>query len=182
MKHAAAAACLILGLGGCESVRDAVGLNKNPPDEFAVMTRAPLSVPPTFDLQPPRPGMDRPQEVSTDQQAKKARLGGRYRPQGHAGSTPAETAFLQRAGAVQGNTDVRAVLDRENADLQRLRDDPVDRVLHADELARKQQPVIRSAAELQRIRAAKAQGQAVTGSEAKTQPVREKSLWDRLFR
>ena len=34
------------------------------PDEFAVVTRAPLSMPPDYGLRPPRPGAARPNETS----------------------------------------------------------------------------------------------------------------------
>lgn len=45
-----------LALCGCETIRDAAGLDKKPPDEFAVLTKAPLVVPPDYNLKPPRPG------------------------------------------------------------------------------------------------------------------------------
>ena len=37
------------------------------PDEFAVESRAPLTVPPDFDLRPPEPGAPRPQEKTAKQ-------------------------------------------------------------------------------------------------------------------
>ena len=43
-------------LGGCGGFRDAVGLNKRAPDEFAVVSKAPLVIPPDYGLRPPRPG------------------------------------------------------------------------------------------------------------------------------
>lgn len=49
-------------LSGCGEVRNALGYDKKPPDEFAVIARAPLSVPPNFQLRPPEPGARRPQE------------------------------------------------------------------------------------------------------------------------
>lgn len=45
-----------LALSGCQTIRDAAGLEKAPPDEFAVLTKAPLVVPPDYNLKPPRPG------------------------------------------------------------------------------------------------------------------------------
>ena len=42
------------------------------PDEFAVESRAPLTIPPDFDLRPPAPGATRPQEVSAASKAKTA--------------------------------------------------------------------------------------------------------------
>ena len=43
-------------LTGCQSLRDAAGLGKQSPDEFAVTTKAPLVIPPDFNLRPPRAG------------------------------------------------------------------------------------------------------------------------------
>ncbi len=43
-------------LSGCDTMRRAAGLNKKSPDEFAVTTKAPLVIPPNFNLRPPLPG------------------------------------------------------------------------------------------------------------------------------
>lgn len=62
-------------LAGCgEDMRKSFGLGKNAPDEFQVVRRAPLSLPPDFQLRPPQPGAVRPQEGSATDQAKKAVL------------------------------------------------------------------------------------------------------------
>ncbi len=45
-----------LALLGCQSVREAAGVVKTPPDEFAVVTKAPLVIPPEYNLRPPKPG------------------------------------------------------------------------------------------------------------------------------
>jgi hypothetical protein len=45
-----------LALGGCDTLREQAGLTKQSPDEFAVMTKAPLIIPPDFNLHPPLPG------------------------------------------------------------------------------------------------------------------------------
>lgn len=45
-----------LALSGCQSVREATGVAKLAPDEFTVLTKAPLIVPPDFNLRPPQPG------------------------------------------------------------------------------------------------------------------------------
>ena len=41
------------------------------PDEFAVESRAPLTIPPEFNLRPPQPGAARPQEASSSDKARK---------------------------------------------------------------------------------------------------------------
>ena len=59
--RAAAAMCAGLGvavlLSGCDSVRQATGAEKTPPDEFTVLSKSPLVIPPDYDLRPPPPGI-----------------------------------------------------------------------------------------------------------------------------
>jgi hypothetical protein len=62
-------------LGGCASVRQALGSEKLAPDEFRVVSKAPLVVPPEFNLRPPRPGEARPMELRADLQARTAVFG-----------------------------------------------------------------------------------------------------------
>ena len=52
-----------VALSACGSVREDLGLGRSPPDEFAVIDRPPLSMPPDFSLRPPTPGAPRPQET-----------------------------------------------------------------------------------------------------------------------
>lgn len=56
-------------LSGCSDLKQAIGLDPTMPDEFAVESRAPLTVPPDFNLRPPEPGAPRPQEESAEKQA-----------------------------------------------------------------------------------------------------------------
>jgi len=63
-------------LAGCgEEMKKSFGLGKNAPDEFAVVRRAPLSLPPDFALRPPQPGAIRPQEGTATDQARSTVLG-----------------------------------------------------------------------------------------------------------
>src|SRR5882757_7384493 len=61
-------------LSGCETgdLSRTFGLTRDAPDEYTVTTRAPLSMPPDYNLRPPRPGAARPQEQSERQQAQEA--------------------------------------------------------------------------------------------------------------
>src|SRR5882672_8480114 len=61
-----------LALEGCQSFRDATGAGKNPPDEFTVLTKAPLVIPPDFNLRPPQPGVASRGEVDADLQGQAA--------------------------------------------------------------------------------------------------------------
>jgi Protein of unknown function (DUF3035) len=64
-------ACLAaaLALSGCSDFKQLLGIDPTMPDEFAVESRAPLTIPPDFNLRPPQPGAPRPQEESTEKQA-----------------------------------------------------------------------------------------------------------------
>jgi Protein of unknown function (DUF3035) len=57
-------------VAGCSDFKRSIGLEPTLPDEFAVESRAPLTIPPDFDLRPPTPGAPRPQEKSPNQQAR----------------------------------------------------------------------------------------------------------------
>src|SRR5579871_6018174 len=64
-----------LALSGCGGARRALGLQKTAPDEFAVVNHGPLVMPPDYDLRPPVPGADRPQELPASEQARSVLLG-----------------------------------------------------------------------------------------------------------
>jgi hypothetical protein len=65
------AAVAPLALAGCGSdpVQRTFGVGRQTPDEFQVTTRAPLAMPPDYMLRPPRPGAQRPQEMTAPQEA-----------------------------------------------------------------------------------------------------------------
>ncbi len=63
-RPAALACGALLLLAGCSGtdIGRTLGVTRDAPDEFSVTTRAPLVMPPNFELNPPEPGMPRPQE------------------------------------------------------------------------------------------------------------------------
>lgn len=63
--------CLAMGaaLTGCTNWKQTLGIEPTAPDEFAIESRAPLTIPPDFNLRPPAPGAARPQEVSAASKA-----------------------------------------------------------------------------------------------------------------
>ena len=56
----------VAGLAGCQSASRALGMAKVTPDEFRVVAKAPLVLPPDFSLRPPAPGEPRPQELQPE--------------------------------------------------------------------------------------------------------------------
>jgi hypothetical protein len=110
-------------LAGCSSISQSLGLDPIAPDEFNVVTKAPLTLPPDFTLRPPVAGAPRPQEIQPQQQARAALLN----PGGGGGvvnpvvatedRTIGEVALLANAGAVNPDPGIRALVDLENAQL-----------------------------------------------------------------
>src|SRR5215472_8383716 len=45
----------VVAVAGCTDFKRSIGLEPTMPDEFAVESRAPLTIPPDFDLRPPTP-------------------------------------------------------------------------------------------------------------------------------
>ena len=71
----------MLALAGCGqgTVQEALGMGKRSPDEFAVVSRAPLILPPDYGLRPPRPGRSRPGVDTPSERARASLTGGRRR-------------------------------------------------------------------------------------------------------
>ncbi len=100
-------------LSACGEVREDLGLGRSMPDEFAVVDRAPLAMPPDFSLRPPRPGAARPQEVATDRKASEVVFG--RTTTDDIDQSKSEMAILESAGASKADPAIREVVDRESS-------------------------------------------------------------------
>ncbi len=105
-----------LGLSACggDELSRTFGLTRDAPDEFQVTTRAPLSMPPDFNLRAPRPGASRPQELTQSQQAEAALSPSTLLNQPRAEDSPGQDALLAAAGR-PAPADIRARVDSEAA-------------------------------------------------------------------
>ncbi|MDE2356461.1 MAG: DUF3035 domain-containing protein [Alphaproteobacteria bacterium] len=99
----------VIGLSGCQSLSNALGYGKTSPDEFRVVSKAPLVLPPDYSLRPPAPGEPRPQELQPESAAREALLGERDKQV----RDDAEKALVAKAGANQADPLVRYVIDDE---------------------------------------------------------------------
>ena len=118
------------------SVKETLGLERSAPDEFRVVSRPPLSVPPQFTLRPPVNSDVSPNEASASDQAKSLVLGGKAATAGSAdtaivsvkvvGNNKASTSkisgadsqFLKNAGADIADPKVRDALSEEHYAVQ----------------------------------------------------------------
>jgi hypothetical protein len=163
-----------LFLTACGEIREDLGLGRNPPDEFAVVERPPLSMPPDFGLRPPRPGAARPQAVDTDEQASAALFGGKAPSQAQAPSE-GEKALLDASGAAKVDPNIRDVVDRESAQKVIASPHLVQRLV---DWSKDKDPstTVDAAAEAERIKKAQEDNQPVTSGAT---PVieKQKSGW-----
>jgi len=119
-------------LSACESTREQFDFSKKAPDEFAVTTRAPLEMPPTYTLPKPRPGAPRPQEKATTVQAAQAIFGSETPATAISAPTAmssGEAALLQQSGASEANASIRDAVDAETQELVKENTSTVDRLL-----------------------------------------------------
>lgn len=176
------AAGLIL-LSGCSDAKRVIGLERQSPDEFAVVSRAPLSIPPEFKLRPPQPGAVRPQEGTTREQAREAVVGATSRGAAALaanGRSPGEMSLLVKAGADKADPNIRHTLDRETAALVSADRGFAERLI----FWRDPEPpgtVVDAAKEAERLRQNKAAGKASTEGETPMIERRKKAIFEGLF-
>jgi len=120
----AGTAALVVATGlltGCNSFREATGANKDAPDEFAVVTKAPLIIPPDFNLKPPRPGAPPANQLSSTDAAQAALYN--TDPATTAAAIPGnlsqgEKLLLAYAGAAAADSGIRQVIAADNRNMQ----------------------------------------------------------------
>lgn len=124
MRHLWRASVLLaagLSLMSCDSIREAAGITKEPPDEFAVVTKAPLIIPPDYNLHPPKPGAAPLNQTSPTQSAQAALYGddtaaiaatisGNY--------SQAEKLLLAQSGAATADDSIRRTIAADNANAE----------------------------------------------------------------
>jgi hypothetical protein len=173
-----AGAAAILTVGGCDQLREVAGVTKRAPDEFTVVTHAPLSLPPDFNLRPPKPGAPRPQEDSARSQAQTALIGSAG--VGDLKGTQGEVALLQSAGAQGADPAIRQVIDTETTDLIASDSDFVQRLIfwqNADAAGTTIDPT----AESKRLQNNQALGKPATEGDTPTIKRRKRGILEGIF-
>lgn len=165
---------------GCSDTRRAFGFDKRTPDEFRVVARAPLEVPPEYGLRPPVPGAARPNEPTARDQAKAAVFGGKPTSGRQAGRSNAESALLRQAKADQAEPNIRGTVNRETEQLGDADRSLVDRLI----FWREPEPagtVIDPSAEAQRLRENAALGKPTTDGTTPSIERKKRSLLEGIF-
>jgi hypothetical protein len=165
-------------LSGCGEARQAFGLERATPDEFAVVPRAPLALPPDYSLRPPAPGAPRPQEEDTRTVARRTVIGGAEPEAPQVGG--GEQVLLDRAGADEADPDIRQVVERESADLLLAEQSFVNRLLFWREPVPGGE-IVDPRAEADRLAENAALGQPVTEGEVPTIERRTRAPLEGIF-
>lgn len=196
LKTCLLATPLLLSACSDGSVADTLGLSRNAPDEFVVVSRPPLSVPPEFNLRPPRPG-EAPLGMSADEKARQL-ITGKTAPLSDPNQLQAPTvetavtpvtrndalstganSLLKRAGANNADESVR---DKLQVDAATPADTSKATTL-LDEIsgAEKSEPTVDAKKEAERLRANKDAGKPITEGDVPEEAPKKRSLLDRIF-
>ncbi|MEQ9528026.1 MAG: DUF3035 domain-containing protein, partial [Parvibaculaceae bacterium] len=114
----------LLATGGCSVFGNNSG-TAGGPDEFRVVTKAPLSVPPEYSLRPPAAGTSVPAEADPGRAPVAAAFGTTMGQDASA----VERALVAAAGANAVNPMIRSVIDYEESGTVRKARDDADQIL-----------------------------------------------------
>ena len=190
---------LPLLLVACEggSVRESLGLTREAPDEFTVVSRPPLSVPPDFELRPPRPG-EAPRGVSAEDRARAALLGTDPKtpltpetlelPKTETAVVPvitseapsgAQANFMKQAGAADAEDGIREQLGQD------VVKPPVNKPAKSlyEQLVAPEnpEPVVDPKKEAERLRQNKDEGKPLNEGEVPVEEVKPPTVLDSIF-
>lgn len=177
---------------GCETFKKTVTREKRAPDEFAVYSRAPLSVPPEFALRPPEPGAERPQAVSAKESAQDALFtttragkgGARPKPQplppGLANASPGVQALLRNTGALSADPSIRTLVNRETSILAEDDKTLADRIMFWG-VPNEHGQAVDPQKESQRIRETQALGKPITEGDTPVITRKRRAILEDLF-
>jgi len=178
----------LAGLSACDNVKQQLGFNREAPDEFTVLSRAPLSIPPDFALRPPQPGAARPQEGTDQDRAKQTLLGRSAKnPKVYARELAADSSLsqgektvLMKAGANEADPGIRDTVDRETSTLAKEKASFTDYLVFWEDRSYKGS-AIDPTKESQRIRENMALGRALSEGETPKIERRSKGLLEGIF-
>ena len=193
--------CSVIALTSCSgtSVKDTLCIGRRAPDEFKVVSRPPLSVPPQFNLRPPSTTASSPTAVRADKQAQSIIVGREESDNTFDLSeattdtavTPVESENLPKSGAKSTSKTSRSSqsafmknIGTDQAD-PTVRDTLIEQKIEADEKREeaawwdftskkpeKKDPLVNAKGEAERIQKNKAENQPVT--EGKTPESKDK--------
>ena len=177
-------------LAGCDTIRSAAGEGKDSPDEFAVVTKATLVIPPDFNLKPPAAGAAPTNQIAPTQAAQSALFSSD--PNAVAASLPAsmstgERYLLANAGVQNADPAIRQEIASDSAATRAADDSFTSNILFGAGSTPANGTPVDADAEARRIDAQKAGGAVAPSTPsapapAAPPPAEKSSSWlDDLF-
>ena len=180
-------ACSALTLAACSSttVKDTLGIDRKAPDEFRVVSRPPLYIPPDFNLQPPTTGVVSASVVPADKQAQSLVLDGKNSlanaavspvksatlPKVDKNASSGEQQFLKNIGADKADPKVRDELTQQAIVKQEKQEESSWWDIFSA-TREKKEPLVDAKGEAERIKKDEAAGKPVT--EGETPEIKDK--------
>ncbi len=172
----------LLALAACQNVKKELGVGRNSPDEFAVVKRAPLSMPPDYNLRPPGTEYASP-GANASAEARSVLLG-TAESAAPVAANGADKTFMDKLGTARARPDIRSKINEENGYIALQSQTVADKLIFWDkkdpDIARTPASVVNAAKETERLKANQADGKPVNEGDV---PVIEKkrNTLDKLF-
>jgi len=130
----------VLLVSACSTVKQELGVARNSPDEFTVVKRAPLTLPPEYNLVPPLDAND-PAAIahqensmrSSTAQAQEAVFGNKSETKAEVKKAAADNSFLTKLKADSANPNVRKLIEEDNGYISFKNESLVDKLTSSDE-------------------------------------------------
>ncbi|MBI3440564.1 MAG: DUF3035 domain-containing protein [Proteobacteria bacterium] len=182
LSHGLVLIALAIALSGCTSVKKELGVGRNSPDEFTVVKRAPLTMPPDYTLRPPGSPAETAPAAEATNTVKAALLGKTEVPVTQSSS---DQVLLDKMGTTMANPDIRQKIEEDNGYISLKNQSVADKLIFWDDekqppLDRTPTSVVNPTAEAERIKKNKAEGKPINEGNV---PVIEKktSTLEKLF-
>ncbi len=197
LRYLALASTVALAACGGNSVKDTLGISRKAPDEFRVVSKPPLSVPPQFNLRPPAAPGEGDIVPPAHKQAQTLILGNDPDKGADAGLQPgnadtavmpvtvsnpgtaAENQLLKNAGADKIDPSVRTVLQQEKAVAQPEEEESWWSTMTT--LPSKKEPLVNPKGESERLKKNKDEGKPVTEGETPEMKDKDKGILGKIF-
>lgn len=175
----------VIALTACGSVKRELGVDRNSPDEFMVVKRAPLSLPPDYNLRPPSDSAETRTSIAAPATAKTAEEVVLGKQEKNASQGSSEKALLEKLSAASASPDIRRQIEEDNGYISFKNRSVSDKLIFwADEAPSAdkevEEPLVDPAAEAARLKKNKDEGHPVTTGDV---PVieKKKSTLDKIF-
>lgn len=169
-------------LVGCSSVKRELGVARNSPDEFTVVKRAPLTLPPDYTLRAPVDGALSSSTSEVPGQTKEALMG-----RGADSVAPvasADKAFLEKLGAADASADIRAQINQENGYIAVQNRAVADKLIFWKDEEKKNEEALTSEvdpkAEAERLKKNQAEGKSINEGDVPVIKKKQGTI-DKLF-